>query len=121
MELQNSGPRGPKASLAGVQSPPDRAIKSALGVKNLGNFEVASPKERERMIEEVVRLRESFKGQDPKLFYDAVCELLGISGDGAYGEKYSSGGPLTASLSSFLQKAGIAGSQKESGRTEIIH
>jgi hypothetical protein len=122
MELQNLGPRGPRASLAGVQGNPEKAVKSVLGVKTLGNFEVAGPKEQQRMIIEVAKLRKSFAGQDPQLFYDAVCKLLGISGDGQYNDKYrGSGGPLTVSLAEFLQQAGIAGSRNESGKTETIH
>jgi len=123
MELQNFGPRGPRASLAGVQGNPERAVKNILGAKTLGRFEVANAAEKQRMIIEVARLRESFAGQDPQLFYDAVCKLLGISGEGQYDDRYKGGGgPLTVSLAKFLQQAGIAGSRrKESGKTEIIH
>ena len=123
MELQNLGPRGPRASLAGIQGDPKKAIEKALGVRTLGNFEIASAAEKQRMISEVAKLRESFAGQDPQLFYDAVCELLGISGEGQYDDRYrGGGGPLTVSLAKFLQQAGIAGSRrKESGKTEIIH
>lgn len=123
MQLEHSGPRGPRASLAGVQGNPEKAVKNVLGARTLGNFEVAGPKEQQRMISEVVKLRESFAGQDPQLFYDAVCKLLGISSDGQSNDKYrGGGGPLTTPLAEFLKQAGVAGSRRnEFGKTETIH
>lgn len=122
MELQNLGPRGPRAPLAGVQGNPEKAVKKALGVRTLGNFEVASAAEKQRMINEVAKLRESFAGKDAQLFYDAVCKLLGISSDGQGNDKYrGGGGPLTTSLAEFLQQAGVVGSRNKSSKADIIH
>lgn len=119
---QNLGPRGPRTSLSGVQGDSEKAVKHALGVNTLGNFKDASPAEKQEIIDEVENLRESFAGQDPKLFYEAVCKLLGISKDGKGSNKSRSvGAPLTSSLAEFLQKAGIAGSGNKSDKKEILH
>lgn len=122
MDLQNFGPKGIGTSLAKVQGNPEGAVKRVLRADNLGNFETASEAEKQRIIDEVAKLRESFAGQDPQLFYDAIRQLLGISNDGQDNDKYRGGGrPLTVSLAEFLKRAGVVGSHNEFDKIEEIH